>query len=415
MDYEGAKQWLLSLGQNMEGYDLENIRRLVEVSRLPLERLKFIHVAGSNGKGSTCAFISQILQEVGYTVGMYTSPNLVEPTERIRVNGKNIAEKKFAALAGQYKKLIGKKGLEASYFEVNTAMAFRHFLDEEVDFAVVEVGMGGRLDATNVIKPLVSAITSISLEHTQYLGDTIGRIAAEKAGIIKERVPVVVAEGNRGWEEIVKAATKKNSKVVAVGWRVAESNSRDQKFDLLEPEKIPGLRIRMLGLHQCENAALACSAVIALRRQGFAVPEAAIRKGLEKAFWPGRLEAVRKKPVVLLDVAHNPDGWEKLRESLTLFRYEKLIVVFGAMRDKDITGAKNLLSKAGIVFLTKPRVERAEEPENIRKIVGIGETGWEVPEAIEKALSVAGKKDLVLITGSLYVVGEACRHLGLKV
>lgn len=414
MDYKESKKWLLLLGQKMAGYDLEKITRLADVSGLPLERLRCIHIAGSNGKGSTCAFIAQILQEAGFRVGLYTSPDLVEPTERIKLNGKNIPEKKFTALAEHYKKIIEGRSLEASYFEVSTAMAFRHFLDEKVDFAIIETGMGGRLDATNIITPLVCVITSISLEHTQYLGDTIAKIAAEKAGIIKELVPVVAGQGNMGREEIVKAAAEKGSEVIFAGWAVVESNSGGQKFDLIGPEKIPGLEIKMLGAHQCENAALACAAIISLRRQGFRVPENAMRTGLEKAFWAGRLGVIRKNPMVLLDVAHNPDGWKKIEEALGLFRHKKLIVVFGAMKDKDIAGAKELLSGADRIFLAKPDAQRAQEPAAIAKIVGTGEICPSVPDAIESALACAGKEDLVFVTGSLYVVGEAYRHFGIR-
>ncbi len=417
MDYSEAKVWLLGLGQKMAGYDLEKITKLIETDHLPITGLKAIHVAGSNGKGSTCAFISQILQEAGYKVGMYTSPNLIEPTERIKINGENIPEKKFAALAEHYKKIIGAHGLEASCFEVSTAMALRHFIDKGVDFAVVEVGMGGRLDATNVITPLISVITSISLEHTQYLGDSIEKIAAEKAGIIKERVPVVVANGNKGWEMIVKAAGRNSSEVIPVGWNVIESRVDGQEFDLLAPEKISGLKIKMVGLHQCENAALATAAILSLRKNGIdiRVPEKVVRKGLEKTLWRGRLEVVKRNPLVLLDVAHNPDGWEKLEEALKLFRYEKLFVVFGAMKDKDIAGAKSLLSNAQEVLVTMPGTERAEEPERIIEIIGKGKALVSVSAAIKEALAVAGKKDLVLVTGSLFVVGEAYRHFGIRV
>ncbi len=414
MDYNESVQWLLGLGQSMSGYDLAKIKELASASALNFGKLKAIHVAGSNGKGSTCAFISQVLIEAGYKVGLYTSPNLVEPTERIRIDGKNISERKFAALAQRYRKLIEEKSLSASYFEVNTAMALRHFLDEKVDFAVIEVGMGGRLDATNIITPLVSVITSISLEHTQYLGSTITKIAAEKAGIIKIGVPVVASRGNAGINVIEKTARGKNAKLVAPRFRIISSGSKGQELDLLAPQKITGLKLKMLGSYQCENAALATGAIITLQKSGFEIPQKALRSGLEKTLWRGRLEMLRQKPGVLLDAAHNPDGWKKLGQALEVFPRKKLIVVFGAMKDKDIAKAKGFLSRAYRVLLAKPDVERAEEPENLAKILGKGNICASVGEAIESALAAAGKNDLVLVTGSLYVVGEAYRHFGIR-
>lgn len=414
MNYLKAKAWLYSLGQRMDGHNLSKIKRLVKHSNIDLGKLMAIHIAGSNGKGSTCAFVAQILQEEGYKVGLYTSPHLIKPTERIKVNGESISWKKFAKLAAYYKKIVEKHKIKASYFEVNTAMAFKHFLDEKVDFAVIEAGMGGRLDATNVMMPLVSVITSISFEHTQYLGETIEKIAAEKAGIIKEGIPVVFACNNAGGKVIQGVARKKRSDVVVAKWKAEKANNHSQKFGLLLPLKMGSLETRMLGSYQVENAAVAVAAVNALRQQGIKVSEEAIRKGVRKTIWPGRLEIVRKRPLVVLDAAHNPDGWEKLCEALKLFRYKKLTIVFGAMKDKDIAGAKKLLSGADKLILTKAGIPRAERPEKIRQIICSGETSETVATAILQAMQGAARKDMVLVTGSIYLIGEAYRALKMR-
>ncbi len=416
MDYAQTKTWLGSLVIAMSGFDLGTIKKIVELSKLETGKLKAIHVAGSNGKGSTCAFISQILCEQGYKTGLYTSPHLIEETERIRVNGKDIPKKKFSELAQHYKKLIEKNSLKANYFEVTTAMAIKHFIDEKVDFAVIEVGMGGRLDATNILNGIVCAITSISLEHTQYLGNSVGKIAAEKAGIIKQGSTVVIAENNAGRQAIEAKAREKNAGMVYAKCENVKSGPEGNSFDLVSPENMRSLKTVMVGQFQCENASIAVSSALALRKKGFGVSDESIRKGVQKTFWRGRVEVVRKKPLVILDAAHNPDGWEKLFEALGLFRHEKLLVVFGVMADKDISTLKELLGRnAAQVIITKSSSERAEEPERIREKLGLGEIIPDPQKAIIEAVRRAGKDDLVLVTGSLYIIGEAYRALKIKV
>ncbi|VVC00725.1 UDP-N-acetylmuramoyl-L-alanyl-D-glutamate--2,6-diaminopimelate ligase [uncultured archaeon] len=415
MDYRQSKEWLESLGTKMEGFDLETAKKLCKLSNLDLSRLKAIHVAGSNGKGSTCAFAERILREQGYKTGLYTSPHLVEPAERIQINGKKIPEKKFAILASRFRQIAEENNIPATYFEANTAMAFKYFLDEGIDIAVVEVGLGGRLDATNIIGPLVSVITSISLEHTQFLGDTIEKIAWEKAGIIKENSIVVAGEGNAGIKVLEEVARQRNSRIIYARYKTTSCTKNGNKFDLASPFEMKGLKMKMLGPHQVENASLAAAAVLALAEKGVEISEKAIRSGLAKAFWPGRLEIVRKKPIVLLDGAHNPDGWNRLGEALGIFRRKKLIVVFAAMKDKDISKAKRLLAAADGLILTKPEMERAEEPERIKEIIGFGKAVVPAEKAIAEAVSKAGKKDLVLITGSLYLAGTAYRRFKIKI
>ncbi|MBI4209916.1 MAG: bifunctional folylpolyglutamate synthase/dihydrofolate synthase [Candidatus Diapherotrites archaeon] len=412
MNYGQSKAWLDSLGQRMTGFDLGNITRLVRLSRLGMGKLKCVHVAGTNGKGSTCAFIAGILQESGFRTGLYTSPHILEPAERIKINGHDIPREKFSLLASHFREIIEAHSIDASYFEAITAMAFRHFLEENADFAVIETGMGGRLDATNIVEPLVSVITSISLEHTQYLGRTIGKIAAEKAGIIKRGTPVVVARNNSGIKTIMRKAAKMRSAVSCVEWNGRKDSVHGEKLDLTAPEKIAGLETSLAGNHQCENAALAAAAALALAEKGVKITRRSIREGLRKAKWKGRLQILRKRPLVVLDAAHNPDGWEKLRKALGLFRYKKLTVVFGAMKDKDVKGAKELLTLADELILTKAGTGRAEEPENIMRKAGNGIVIVPARAAIREAVNAAGKEDMVLVTGSIYLLAEAYMELG---
>lgn len=412
MNYAESVEWLESLPFAMTGFGLEKITGLAELSGLRLEKLKAVHVAGSNGKGSTCAFIASALMENGYKTGLYTSPHLMEPTERIQVNGKKISRKKFAGLATHYRAIDEENGMDASYFEIATAMAFKHFIDEWVDFAVIEVGLGGRLDATNIINPLVSVITSISLEHTQYLGDTIEEIAEEKACIIKEKSVIVLSKNNAGMKTVEEKALAKNSKVICAEWKQISCTAKGNEFNLLSPEKISPVKTGVLGSFQCENAAVALAALLALNEKGYKLSVQKTLVGVRKARWPGRMQVLRKKPMVLIDGAHNPQGWETLAQELALFEYKKLFVVFGAMKDKEITKAGPLLEKAGWLAITKADNERAEVPGKIIEILGNGEIIVPVEKAVAAALEKAGKTDLVLVTGSLYVVGEALRRFG---
>ncbi|MFH1391677.1 MAG: folylpolyglutamate synthase/dihydrofolate synthase family protein [Candidatus Diapherotrites archaeon] len=411
MDYEESKEWLYSLKFAMEGFKLDKTRKLVKLAKLDLAKLKTIHIAGSNGKGSTGSFIESILKEQGYKTGLYTSPHLVEPIERMKINGKNISKKRFVQLANYFRKLIKKNNFRANYFEVITAMALKYFIEEKIDLLVAEVGLGGRLDSTNVLDGMINVITHISLEHTQYLGKRISKIAKEKAGIIKKNSTVIIAKNNPGLKQIQAKAKEQKSQIVHPTWIIKNSTNKGQEFELIKPEKIPKLKIKMLGKHQCENAAIAATTVLSLRSKGFEVSEKSIRIGLRKAFWSARLEIVKRNPIVLLDAAHNPEGWKRLFESLKVFKYKKLIVVFGVMDDKDINAFRKYLKKISSLILTKSDSFRAEEPEKLRKKFGKGDVIVPEKKAIKQALAEAEKKDLVLITGSIYVVGEAIQNI----
>ena len=414
MGYHQSKKWLDALGVKMSGFDLSNILKLCELAGIDPQKINAVHIAGSNGKGSTCAFLESILREQGHRTMLYTSPHLLEPTERIKVNGGDISQKKFAQLTGFFRQIMEKNNLQPSQFEVLTAMAYRHAIDERIEILVAETGLGGRLDATNVLSPKVCAITSISLEHTEYLGETIGQIAFEKAGIIKQGSVVVVAKSNAGMEAISQEALRKNAKMVVCHWEVVSSTDKGNEFNLILPQGLRGIKMKMIGAYQCENAAVAAAACIALREKGIDVSDSSIRNGILRSFWAGRLDVVKKNPLLVFDAAHNPQGWETLRGSLLLFKYKKLIAVFGAMRDKDIAAAKGLLGEADELILTKFDSARAADPEEILGIIGKGDIFIPVEKALAQAQSRAGKDGLVLVCGSIYLLGDAYRAIGKK-
>ena len=407
MDYNTSQKWLNQQHFAMDDFDLKKIKKIVKLANLQIEKLKTIHIVGSNGKGSTAVFIANILQEGKYKTGLYTSPHLVEPTERIQINNKKISTGDFAKLTTFFKKLLKKNNLKANYFEIMTAIAIKYFLTQKIDFLVAEAGLGGRLDATNILPGIISVITPISLEHTQFLGETIEKIAYEKAGIIKKKSIVIISKKNKGFKTIQKKTKEKKCEILSPLIKIKKYNKEEQIFDLLSPKKIEKLKIKMLGKYQCENASLALTTIIALQKKEIKISEKNIRKGLEKTVWRGRLQKIKEKPLVLLDSAHNPAGWKTLEDALSLFEYENLFIVFGTMKDKQIISAKKILSKANHVFLTRSDSFRSETPEKLQKIFGTGEIYDSEKIAITKALKLARKKDLILITGSIYIIGKA--------
>lgn len=444
---------------------LERIKNFLQTLGNPQDYLKCIHIAGTKGKGSTCAFIAYILREAGYRVGLYTSPHLSDFRERIRIlnhpanapgsDRQNkefegmISKKELAGLVGRLKPLIERYNrnsifAELSFFEVYTSLAFIYFKEKKVDFAVLETGLGGRLDATNVVDPLVCAITTISYEHTQKLGNTLKEIAAEKAGIIKNRsalgtVPKQDRDGSEGCHYlsepslirqnrpcyVISAPQEKeaigvirrkckeaDAKLFEIGRQIQyETNGgKDLRIKGIFKE-YPDLRLRLLGQHQLVNATLAVSAIEGLRFSNINVGVDAIRKGLYNTLWPGRCEVVAKRPLVILDGAQNIASAKALAKTIPEnFKYKKLILVLGISKDKDIKGiCSQFYDLADEVILTKADNPRASEPESLAQYFSGKDiyltTG--VKRAIKLAKQKAKEKDLVLITGSLFVVGEA--------
>ncbi|MDE0297735.1 MAG: bifunctional folylpolyglutamate synthase/dihydrofolate synthase [Candidatus Poribacteria bacterium] len=412
-------------------YNLNRISRLLTRLGNPHRYLKVVHVAGSKGKGSTATFIASILTRAGFKTGLFTSPHLVTPRERCRIDSELVSTSAFVDCVNRLKPEIeavsGVDGIgDVSFFEIYTALAFAYFADETVDFAVVEVGLGGRLDATNIVSPLVSVITQISLEHTTILGNTHEAIAKEKAEIIKPNHPVVLAPQTAEAQSVFEVvAADRNAPISSVGRDVElERGKHDihgQTFDVhTRSESYPNLFLPLLGAHQAINAATAVACVERIRASGYEIPTASVYDGLKEARLPGRLQLVCGQPPILLDGAHSPASVEALRDTIhEVFRYEELILIVGFMRDKDLREiGETLCPMAGTVIATKMR----DNP----RAVGAGEIArtWSdiggdicvspsVGDAIARAKSVASSDDLICITGSMILIGEAMQALGL--
>ncbi|MFA5388477.1 MAG: folylpolyglutamate synthase/dihydrofolate synthase family protein [Candidatus Omnitrophota bacterium] len=446
MDYSGAVDYVNSF-INFEkipkygyasSFKLGRMEAILKELGDPHKDLNIIHVAGSKGKGSTCAVAAYILKKAGYKAGLYTSPHLVEFRERIRIlvgrGGADkfegmISEEGFRSLVEEIKPVAEKfrdhKTLgKVSFFEIVTACAFLHFKKNKVDAAVLETGLGGRLDATNVVVPLAAGITNISLEHTDKLGSRLEDIAAEKAGIIKRQGKVAAAvQGKAAAGVIRKICAERNAELYEIGkdikYSIVDSDEKSQVFDLKGPGYYyRNLETRLLGRHQAENASLGIAMLKLLDPARFNIDENAIRKGLKSVTWPGRLQIARKAPYIVLDGAHNPASALALAGSIKkTFDYGKLICVFGMSSDKDIKGTSAVLEKiSDIMILTKAKDNlRAAGSAKLRrnfKKPGLGiEEAKDVDEAMRKALKFADKKDLILVTGSLFIVGDAIRYL----
>ncbi len=390
-----------------------------------------IHIAGTKGKGSTAAMCANILRCQGYRVGMYSSPHLHTFRERISLNGELIPEVRFAELLDRLwqpmQEVNARSEGRVTVFELLTAMGLAYFREEETDFNVIEVGLGGRLDATNVVAPAVSVITSLSLDHTRVLGDTIEEIAWEKAGIIKEGIPVVSAPQEPGAMRVIRdTCVERDSELVIVGehvkWRVGASEfpptQRLASPQCLEVEGRTGghgLRVALLGSHQLENAATAVAVMEILRERGHEISQEAIAAGLETVRWPCRLEVLNEwedGPLVVADGAHNPHSAERLRKALPgCFHYENAIVIVGASRDKDLEGIVSALapvaSQAVVTGTRHPRSASRDVLANLFRKQGVQvRTATQTAEAVSLALSLAGDNDLVLATGSLFLAAE---------
>lgn len=423
MNYNEALDYIHSTYKFGSKLGLDNIRCLLELMGNPQKDLKVIHVAGTNGKGSTSSFINSILIEEGYSVGLFTSPYLEEFTERIRINGKNIPKEDLAEVTEIVKSKVdimleqGKQ--HPTEFEIVTAIAMLYYKMRDVDYAVLEVGLGGRLDSTNVIDDtLVSVITPIALDHTQYLGESLDKIAYEKAGIIKNRSLVVAHPQDKEAMGVIQKISKDTeSKLFIVPTESIRIKKYDEfgiSFDVdLQGEKFYNLDIGLLGKHQVNNATVALMAVKALREyHNVSISEGAIRDGLKKTKWPGRLEVLRRKPTLLIDGAHNIHGAKALKRSIKeIFKYDRLIAVIGVLGDKDVDGILNeIVPLCDKVIITRPNNPRAisldelkKKVEDFNKEVLVHE---KISDAVNKALDISNDDDLVLFCGSLYMIGD---------
>jgi dihydrofolate synthase/folylpolyglutamate synthase len=425
MNYEETLSYLYDLQRFGIKLDLSNTISLT--NRLGNPHLKFpcIHIAGSNGKGSVAAMLQSILSAAGYRTGLYTSPHLVDYRERIRI-GDELIEKNFILdFADDLKDEISKNGY--TFFEVTTALAFSYFANKKVDIAVLETGMGGRLDSTNIVTPLFSIITNISLEHTSHLGTTLPQIAFEKAGIIKNEVPTITSVEDQGVFQVIKnvCAQRKSSLSVAFknsaespvqGEPIVGGDVRIHRFSLdhtvFDFGQYKNLKLNLGGRHQVTNACLAISAVEKLKETGWKIKNNAVRNALKDVRWRGRLQIFRKNPLTLLDVAHNPAGTKALVDALEeFFPDKKIIFVFGAMADKDHPSMlKEICRKAKFIVLTKPNYKRAADPELLKEVVLKESKPYEILPKVKQAYTFASKnaknEDVICITGSHFTVGE---------
>ena len=427
MGFKETVQYLYDLQKFGTKLGLENTQELLELLGRPHKKPRFLHVTGTNGKGSVSAMAASILREAGFHTGLYTSPHLVSFTERIRLDGRSVTEEDIVALAERLKALVErqKPDLKPTFFEFTTAMAFDYFASAMADFVVLEVGMGGRLDSTNVVTPECSVITNVELEHREYLGDNLSDIAFEKAGIVKPGVPLVTSEKKAEALDIILGSCRENGSASYVSGRdfgfkdkgaVWVGGSIVQMMDYQGPSlSLEELEIPLAGPHQLENAAAAACALEVVAGRFGEVDGRVIREGLKKTVWGGRLEIVSNSPLLVLDGAHNAASVERLAESIGAQftgRYRHLIIVMGILSDKD-SGfmIERLAPLSDVLVLTQAEYERAAPTEALSAIArqhGIEPVVRKnVHEAIEWALHEASADDMVLVTGSLYVIGEA--------
>jgi dihydrofolate synthase/folylpolyglutamate synthase len=416
MTYSSAVTYLYSLQKHGIKLGLETMKELTGRLGMPQTRYRALHIAGTNGKGSTAAMAAAVLQAAGYRVGLYTSPHLVEFRERIRVNGDMIEESQVALLTEQLKALCG-EGLSPTFFEYTTAMAFQHFADSGVDVAVIEVGLGGRFDATNVVTPMASAVTTIAFDHQEYLGSTLASIAFEKAGIIKPRVPVVVGRlEDEAWRILEQVARERQAPLVRLDDEFRTEGETPRRFSYRGPGmQYDGLNCALEGRHQLDNAACALALLGAAAPQGIPVTEEAVRAGLGLVDWAGRLEVIDRRPTILLDGAHNPAAATALADYLLRsdrFRlFRPVVLVLGMMRDKNHRGfVEPLRGLVDEVVLTQSDLPRtATAPELRASTGGLFPHPYVVPsltEAMALARQLATPDGLICVTGSLMLVGE---------
>ena len=448
MDYEAALAYIEAFidyerspdfSRQARLYNLNRISLLLKLLGNPHDRLQVIHIAGSKGKGSTAALVASVLTHAGYKTGLFTSPHLITPRERCRIDGDLISEADVAFYIEKIKPAIETVSASefgrVSFFEIYTALAFSYFADKATDFAVIEVGLGGRLDATNVVTPVATVITPIGLEHTAILGETYAEIAAEKAEIIKKDCPLALAPQHPEARAVFeKVANERKASIVAakthdVGRDHRVSTSQlvqnadgipiAQQFDVeTDFESYPQLTMPLLGHHQFVNATTAIAAIACLKQKGYTIPKNSIYAGFKNVQWHGRIQRIMSSPLVVVDGAHSPVSMEALcltlRES---FRYTQAIFIVSLMKDKNLNAIGDIISKtADAVIATQvsenPRVMTAEAIQDAW--FGTCEKIAICPnpeKAITRALASASPTDLICITGSLYLVGQALEFL----
>jgi len=430
MNYPAAVEFILGRTdyERWPGYayahrfDLRRMDDLLHRLGDPHLSARSVHIAGSKGKGSTAAMIAAALRTAGHRTGLYTSPHLLTLRERINVDGKPILKRELADVVARLRPHAEEMDRDRTYgelttFELLTVAAFLHFQQEGVEFQVLETGLGGRLDATNVVTPEVCVITSISLDHREVLGDTVAKIAAEKAGIIKPGIPVVSSpQAEEAATVIRETCLQRGARLITVGsdisWQGTSSNLSQQSLEVKGMRGFYRLNIPLLGAYQLQNAATAVATLETLD-----VPKESIEAGLARTYWPGRLQIIRRRPMFVVDGAHSSYSARKLKEALEQhFHFDQLILIIGTSADKDVSGiVAELVPLADSVIVTRSRHPRATIPEalagefarqGLRAEVAEG-----VAQAVTKAQAKAGKRDLICATGSLFLVGEVIENV----
>ena len=403
MTYQDTVNWMFSKlpmyqreGKSAFKKDLSNTLKLSEHLNNPEQHFKSVHIAGTNGKGSTSHILASILQEAGYKVGLYTSPHLKDFRERIKINGKEITKQFVIGFVKRNRSFLELNRL--SFFEMTVGMAFDYFAKQKVDIAIVEVGLGGRLDSTNIITPEVSVITNIGLDHTQFLGNTLEAIAGEKAGIIKDNVPIVIGETQPETEQIfINIAKRKNAKIVFADKAIKEYFQSDLE-----------------GNYQEKNIKTVLQAIKELQQKGFAVTRKHVETGLSNIVkntgLKGRWQVLQERPKVICDTAHNREGINAVVKQLLSEKYKSLHIVFGVVNDKYLSALLDLLPKKAMYYLCKPNIPRGMDAEELKqnfKQLGFNaESYTSVNNAFQEALKNANAKDLIFIGGSTFVVAE---------
>ncbi len=437
-NYSAAVRWLLErtdfermrvVRYTEDTFKLDRMRKLLSLLGNPHEQFRSVHVAGTNGKGSTTAMIASMMQGCGYTVGLYTSPHLVDLRERIQVNGVTIDRNDFTDLMKEVAKAAAKLDSEPTFFEIITALGFKHFAEQAVDLAVVEVGLGGRLDSTNVIRPEVSIITSIDLDHTKLLGNTTAEIAREKAGILKKDVPAIIFESEATVEKAIREVAEQVGATLRIVNKDIEFSSRFCSTDDLGPHtrvclytktsRLEHLPVPLPGEHQASNCGLALAAIDVLRGAGFDCPEEKVTAGLARTTIPGRMQMVWDRPRVVVDGAHNPGAMTALMRCIGAHvPYDSMVCVFGCCADKDVAALLDRVNLGAdkVIFTKAQSNARSADPEELQRLFmersgKMSQIARTLPEALELASRTISREDLILVTGSFYLVGETIKHL----
>jgi len=419
MNYKNSLEYLFSLTQSGIKLGLENTKAILTHFDNPQLKVPTIHIAGTNGKGSTAAFIESILRSNGYTVGLFTSPHLQDFRERIQINRNLVSQKDIVILIQKIKEAAESLKINPTFFEFSAVMAFLYFYEMKSDWNIIETGLGGRLDATNLCKGQISIITSISLDHTQYLGNSLKEIASEKAGIIKKDGIVIAGfEGNEALKPIMDKANNLNNPIYLLNkdFQVEQIKFRDHSliFDYKGVNHhFKNVKLPFLGRYQAINAAMAITAGLILNKSGAKISESSIRKGLSTTSWSGRLEVIGTDPITILDCAHNPESVKELAHALRdHFTYKRCIMILGVMDDKPIDQLIEIIASiSDYIILVKPNQKRSADPKTLlkklaktQKVVEIIE---EIPYALSTARNISSPDDIICITGSVFTVAEA--------